>query len=121
MAGDGLDFRYNTINRWDHLLHVVEILDVVVLMRLDPNEPELPSDVGLLGLLGERLRPDPRRRQLVPVLLLQTVDEVPDLGLDQPEPLDGRLRRLLRLWRLVGRRHHDEKMVVLVKYVTSLE
>ena len=62
-------------------------------IELEANEPQLANRVGLLSLLGKRLRPDSSRRQIFSAILLQVVGQVPDLGLDETEPLDWLLGR----------------------------
>ena len=79
-------------------------------VKLEPNEPELFGGVGLLRLLGEGLGPDAGGPHRMPAVLLDGRDEMPDLRLDEPEPLQ----------RVIRRGDRDEKMLVFVEYVACL-
>ena len=73
------------------------------------NKPQL-GDARVLangGLLAEWLGPDPGRLDL----FFNTLNEVFELWFDQAKPSDT----------IDGGGHDDEKMLVLVKYVTGLK
>ena len=107
--------------------------------KLEPHEPQLPGDGGLRVGLGQRLGPDARadaartaaKQKLQSVgtcfssdrdavglpehigreVIFYAVEKVPNLGLDQAEPLNVIVR---------GGDHH-QKVVVLVENMIRLK
>jgi hypothetical protein len=69
------------------------VIEVLVRVDLEANEPQLANGVSLFGLFGKRFRPNSGRRQIFSTILLQIVSQVPDLRLYKTEPLDWLLGR----------------------------